>query len=104
MSDEQIKDRSNENSIWSMVKQFYNRKMLSIIILVWIDFIIFFGLIIFSGIKFFETDQTKAQILYAAVFVCCVQCICMIKIFAWMIIHRNSIKDDIKRLELRITN
>ena len=103
MNNEQM-DNSKEDSLWAMVKQFYNRKMLSIVIIVWIDFLIFFGLIIFSGIKFFATDQTKAQILYAAIFVCCVQCICMIKIFAWMMIHRNSIKQEIKRLKLRATD
>lgn len=102
MNDEQIKDNLKEDSIWSMARDFYSRKMLSIVILVWIDFLIFFGLIIFSGIKFFATDQTKAHILYAAIFVCCVQCICMIKIFAWQMIHRKSIKQEIKRLELHI--
>ncbi len=34
--------------------------------------------------------------------VVCVQGISLMKTFAWEVIHRNSIKREIKRLELRI--
>jgi hypothetical protein len=57
---------------------------------------------IFSGIKFFAVEQTKSQIMYAAIFVCGCQFIALMKIFAWQLIHRNGLKREIKRLELRI--
>jgi len=48
MNDEQIKkiiedtyDESRENTVWSMVGDFYNRKMLSFVILLWVWAIIF---------------------------------------------------------------
>jgi len=109
MNDEQIKkiiedtyDVVREDTVWTMLKDFYNRKMLSSIILLWTYFLIFLALAIFSGIKFFKTDQTQYQIMYAAIFICCIQFFALIKIFGGQMIHRNSLKREIKRLELRI--
>jgi lysylphosphatidylglycerol synthetase-like protein (DUF2156 family) len=100
MNDEQ--ENLKEDTLWSMVRQFYNRKMLSVIILAWVYFIIVLALAVLSGIRFSESEQTKDQIMYAAIFVCCVQLVSLIKVFAWQMIHRNGIKQEIKRLELRI--
>ena len=95
-------DDSRENTIWSMTGDFYSRKMLSMVILVWGMAIIFMAVAIFSGIMFFRTGEIQYQIMYAVIFLTCVQWIGLIKIFAWQLIHRNGIKREIKRLELRI--
>jgi len=106
MNDEEIKkivndtyDDSKEDSIWSMVRDFYSRKMLSTTILVWVWAIIFFAGAAYCSIKFFKTNQTKYHIMYAALFVCFVHGIGLMKIFAWEMIHRNSIKREIKKLK-----
>ena len=107
MSDEHTKkileDDLKEDTLRSMLHDFYNRKMLPIIVLLWVDFLIFLALAVFSAVKFFETDRTKCQIMYAVIFLCCVQVFVLIKIFAWQMIHRNSIKREIKRLRADIT-
>jgi len=95
-------DDSREDTLRSMVSLFYSRKMLSTAVLVWAYFIIILVPAVFSGIQFFKTDQTKDQIMYAAIVVCCVQFIALIKVFAWQMIHRNSIKREIKRVEIRL--
>ena len=100
MNDEQ--KNLKEDTLWSMVRQFYSRKMLSYIILGWVYFIIVLALAVLSGIRFFESEQTKDQIMYAAIFVCCVQLVSLIKIFAWQVIHRSGIKQEMRQLELRI--
>jgi len=109
MNEEQVKkiiegtyDDSKEDTLRSMLRDFYNKKMTSIIIVVWIYFLIFLALAIFSGIKFFKTDVAQFQIMYAAIFVCCIQVFVLIKIVAWLMITKNNIKREIKRLELRI--
>ena len=111
MDNEQIKkmiedpgfhDDSKEDTLRSMIGDFYNRKMLSVVLLVWGYALVFIALAIFSGIKFFEVDQTRDQLMYAVIFICCIQFIVLMKIFAWQMIHKNSIKREIKRLELRI--
>ena len=109
MNEEEIKkiingtyDDSKEDTIRSIVSDFYSRKLLSTAILVWIWAVIFFGGAVYSAIKFFEVDDTKSQIMYAAIFVPCVLAIGFMKVFAWGMVHRHSIKREIKRLELRI--
>ena len=97
-------DESKEDTLCSMAHDFYNRKMLSIIIVTWVYFLVFLALAVFSGIKFFKAEQTRYQIMHAAIFVCCTQFFTLIKIFAWQMIHRNSLKRAIKRLELRIAD
>ncbi len=93
---------SKEDTLRSMLGDFYNKKMTFIIILVWIEFLIILALAIFSGIKFFETDQVASQIMYATIFICCIQFFVLIKVFALHMISKNSIKREIKRLEIRI--
>jgi len=95
-------DDAKEDSLWSMATDFYNRKMLPVIILVWAYALVFIALTVFSAVKFFETEQIKYQIMYASIFICCIQFVSLIKIFAWQMIHRNGIKRQIKKLQLRI--
>jgi uncharacterized membrane protein YbjE (DUF340 family) len=109
MDQEQIKriiedtyDVSREDTILSMAKDFYSRKMLSTAILVWAFGIIFFAGAAYCAMQFLKTDNTKSQIMYAAIFIPCVLGIGFMKVFAWEMVHRHSIKREIKRLELRI--
>ena len=87
----------------SMIKDFYNRKMLSIVILTWFWFLVILALAIFSGTKYFQSEEPKDLIFYTSLFIIAMQFVVLMKIFAWQFIHRNSIKRDIKKLELRIT-
>ena len=87
----------------SLLKEFYNRRMLSVIALTWVWVIIIFALGIFSAIKFFHSEQIKDLILYAVLFIVSIQWLALLKIFAWQFMHANSIRRDIKGLELRLT-
>jgi hypothetical protein len=109
MNDEQIQkilddeyDASREDGLRSMLGDFYNRRMLSTVIFVWVFGVLFMAGAIYSAITFFKSDEAKPQIMYAAIFICCLQCVSMIKVFAWQIIHKNGLKREIKRLEVRI--
>ena len=109
MNDEQIKkiiedgyDANREEGILSMARDFYSRRMRSTAIMVWFWAIAFFALAAYGTIQFFRTDQTQTQILGAALFIVGCLGIGMMKIFAWEMVHRHSIKRDIKRLELRV--
>ena len=99
MDQEQIKkiiedtyDDSKEDNLLSMVGQLYSRKMFS-------SFIV---LAVFCGIKFFQTQQVQYQIMYAAIFVCCIQFVTLRKNIYWQMLHKNSVSREIKRLEIRI--
>jgi len=109
MNEEEIKkviseeyDQARENTLMSMARDFYNKKMRSIVILVWTFALIFVAVAVYCGIQFFKTDQVKSLIMYATIFIVCAHWVDLMKIFAWQMIHRNSIKREIKRLELRL--
>ena len=109
MKEEEIKkmledtyDYSKEDSYGSMVRDFFSERMRWVMITVWVWFFIFMVAIVISIIFFFMTDQTKFQIMYAAIFVCCTLSIGFLKVLAWVMLQRHGIKREIKRLELRI--
>ena len=109
MNDERIKkiiedsyDESKEEGLRSIVRDFYSRRLMSSAILAWIVAIVFIGMAVYSAIQFFKTDQTQWQSLYAVLFIVGVHELDVIRIFAWQMVHRHSIKRDLKRLELRV--
>ena len=65
-----------------MVSDFYNRKMVSVAIFVWVFALIFIALAIFSGVKFFQSEQVKDLIMYAVIFLLSAHLIALMKIFA----------------------
>ncbi len=95
-------DESQEDTFSSMLGDFYNRKMLSMVILVWTLGLGFMSVAVVCAVLFAMSAETKAQIMYAALFIVFIHFLGLMKIFAWQIIHRNSLKREIKRLELRI--
>ena len=94
-------DVAKEDTVWTMIRDFYNRKTLSVIIVFWILMILFMAALVYSGIKFFKTEEVQSQIMYSTIFISCLLGSSIIKIFAWQMAHRNNIKREIKRLELR---
>jgi hypothetical protein len=109
MSNEQIRktiegsyDESKEECLRSIVRDFYSRRLRSSAILVWIVAIVFIGLAVYSAVQFFKADQTKWQIMYAALFLVGVHEFDVIRIFAWQMVHRHSLKRHLKRLEVGV--
>ncbi len=109
MNDELIKkiiedtyDDTKEDTLRSWIRDFYSKKMLWVAVNVYAGYLIFLALAIFSGIKFFRTDQTRYQIMHAAIVVCCSHWMGFVSVFAWVMVQRPSISREIKRLELRI--
>ena len=109
MSHEDIKrmidnsyDDSREDSIRSMIGEFYSRRMRSMAIFAWVFGLVFLAGVVLSAVRFFGAADTRDQIMYAAVFMACVYMVGLMKILAWQMIYRNSIKREIKRMELRI--
>ena len=99
---EDVYDDSREETYRSMVREFFSRRMRSVALIVWVHFLFFLGLGVVSGILFFRTDRTQFHIMYAAFFICCILISYLIKVFAWVMISRNSVRREIKRLEIRI--
>ena len=99
---EGIYDDSKEDTLLSMVGQLYSRKMFSSFIVHAAYSSVFIALAVFCGVKFFQTQEIQYQIMYAAIFVCCMEFIILRKNIYWQMLHKNSISREIKRLEIRI--
>jgi len=95
-------DDSREDTLLSMVGQLYSKKMLPSMFVHLVYSVPFFAGAIYCGVKFFKTDQSQFQLMYAAIFVCCVQGVIFSKAKYWQMLHKNNISREIKRLELRI--
>ncbi len=109
MSDESAKragnpgsDDSGEDSILWMLSEFYSPRMRAMAALLWVIGLAFLILAVYSAVSFFRTTDTKQAILFATIFICCFNGLGLVKIFAWQIIHRNSIKREVRRLGQRM--
>lgn len=102
IDDKELYEAPREDTLRSMLSDFYSRKTLSVAVLVWTCALVFMALAVVSAVLFFDANDTKPQILYATVFLCLIQWVGLMKIFAWQTIHKNSIKREIKRLEIRL--
>jgi len=109
MDNEQIKkivedvyDDSMNEGFASMLGDFYNKKTASVAIFIWFWGLVFIAIAIYCGVQFFKTESSQYQTMYAALFITFMMFLSIIKIFAWQMIHRNNLKREIKKLELRI--
>ena len=95
-------DESEEDTLLSMTGQLYSKEMFPSFVVHLVYSLPFIAGIIYCGIRFFMTDQTQFQIMYAAIFVCCVQVCIFSKVKYWQMLFKNNTSREIKRLELRI--
>ena len=100
--EKKVTEDTKEDSIWSMARDFYNMKNLLFIIIVWAMGIIIIAGAIWSAIEFFKTEDIRLMVMYAVIFICFITWMNTIKLFSWMMIHRNGLKREIRRLGDRI--
>ncbi len=71
-------------------------------IFVYIYLLIFMVSTVFCTLWFFQSDTVKDMILYAALACLSMMVIVVVKLWYWMLINRNAITREVKRLELQI--
>ena len=109
MDDEQIKkiiedtyDESKENTLKSMVSQWYKKKIRWTAIVFSVYCCFFHLLAIISAVLFFQVDQAKYQMMYVALFLFFMQRSALVKTIGWQRVNKHSVEREVKRLELRI--
>lgn len=109
MDDEQIKkiiedtyDDSKEDTLRSMVSQWYKKKISWTAVLFSVYCVFFHVLAIVSAVLFFQVDQAKYQMMYVALFLFFMQRSALVKIIGWQRLNKHSVEREVKRLELRI--
>lgn len=95
-------DEARENSFVGMIGDFYNRQMMGVAIFAWAWGLAMVAGAVFCGVRFFQAEAVRDQLMFAVIFLVCITWLNAIKIWSWQMIHRNNVKREIKRLELRI--
>ena len=99
---DEIYDASKEDTLLSMVGQLYSRRMLPSFLVHVVYSLPFIIAAVYCGIKFFDTQHVQFQLMYAAIFICCIHVIFLRKVIYWQMLQKNSISREVKRLEVRI--
>lgn len=58
---------------------------------------------VMCAVWFFGAETTQDQIMFATIFMFCGITLMMLKIWFWMVMNRNALTREIKRLELRVS-
>jgi hypothetical protein len=95
---EEIFEDPQSYSFGAMLKDFFNPNMQAVIAIVYFYGLLFFAVVVYSAVQFFQADVTRDQIMYAVIFLAAFQVVALMKLFAWQIVHRNNLKRDIRKL------
>jgi len=95
-------DESKEGTVRVWLQDAYSKRMRWVLLNVCVCYFICGLPALLSAIGFFITNETKYQILCAAVFLFCSHWIGFVSVFGWVMMQGPRINREIKRLELRI--
>jgi len=93
----------DEQNLFQMLGGLFEGKMKWLIVLMNIIVVIVFGLFIFCTIQFLNTDITNELIKWGIAGTFCMLTISMLKLFLWNQMDKNSLKRELKRIELQIS-
>ncbi len=96
-------DNLEEQNVFQMLGGLFQGKNKWIMFLMNFVMLIVFGFLIYSVVQFFDTEQTNEVIRWSLSIITCLLVISMLKMFLWMQMDKNSIKREIKRMELQIS-
>jgi hypothetical protein len=68
----------------------------------WAIGFVVFGVGLYCGWRFLQTDDTAAMLRWGMGLTLCALAIMLIKLFAWMELEKNAVVREVKRLELQV--
>jgi hypothetical protein len=95
-------DLAREQGFREMVAATFRGRNRWMTILVWVYLWVFTALGVLVVVLFFRTDALADKLMYAAIFVVASLFVGMMKMWYWMLMNRNAVVREVKRLELRI--
>tara|TARA_R110002111_G_C5910042_1_gene364975 strand:- start:342 stop:728 length:387 start_codon:yes stop_codon:yes gene_type:complete len=97
-------DDLEEQSVFAMIAGLYKGKNVWFTIVMHIVNLVALGFLIYCVVEAFKAESTKDLILWVSGFFVCFTTMCMIKMYAWLQLHRNALQREMKRLELQISS
>ena len=93
---------ADDATLREMIADSFRRRGRWIVIMVWIELYTFFALSVFCAWKFFHVTETRDLILWSVSFLLVALGTVMLKLWYWMLLNRNTVLREVKRLELQI--
>ena len=95
-------DALDEQNIFEMLFGLFKGKNAWINILINVVIVIFFVMLIYCAIQFFNAETTEALVKWGFGSLFFVLCISILKLYAWMQMDKYAILREMKRLELQV--
>jgi hypothetical protein len=95
-------DPRREETLRGMLLSTFRGRTWWMSLVAWIYILLFTGLAVFAAVRFFQVEGDRQMLLYATVFVAAIIIAAITKIWYWMLINRNAVQREVKRLEIRI--
>lgn len=95
-------DQLGEQSVIEMALGVFQGRNKVIYIITLFASIALFATVIWSGIKFYESEAIRDMLIYGAIGFWCMIGVMGVKIWYWMEMNTNRILREMKRLELQI--
>lgn len=95
---------ADDESLHEMIAQTFRGRNRWITAMVYLYIFAFVAVGAFAAVMFFRAGEAALtdKIMYASLFVSMVVFVGLLKMYIWMLMNRNSITREVKRLELRI--
>ncbi len=93
---------ADDATLREMIADSFRRRGRWIVIMAWIELCTFFALSVFCAWKFFHVTETRDLILWSVSFLLVALGTVMLKLWYWMLLNRNTVLREVKRLELQI--
>jgi hypothetical protein len=93
---------TDDPPLMEQIAETFRGRQRGMTILVWLDGFAIFILAILCAWRFFQVETPRLQIMYAVCFLFFMIGVVAVKIWYWMVIHRNQVVRRIVRLERRI--
>ena len=89
-----------EDSLRTLIADAYSGKLRWMGILATFWQLVFFVIWVYAAVQFFQIADGDPQIFWATIFLMTGMMVSMIKMMHWMMINRNRVVREVKRLEL----
>ena len=99
---ELFEDVGSEPSIYEMLMETFRGRHRWLVFLTMFWTIVFMVLGVLSVVRFFQAEETRDMLMWAAASAFLLSGVSMMKVWYWMELNKNSVTREIKRLELQI--
>lgn len=101
-TDEVEYDLQRDEGLCDMMVGAFRGKSRWLSVVAWVEMLIFSAIAVIAAIRFFQVEGVRDMILYAAVFIASLIVAGLIKMWFWMLMNRNAVSREVKRMELRL--